>query len=793
MAKGYFPTALERQKLINALKESGVAYSSPKLYHAYLNAVTKLDQEMDRLYTLDRYGAPPNVSAEDRRKLLTLLENVGTAGEAFLGDAQEKNANLEAGVPGMVNQLQGMFALDYNAISAYDPRERARPLIGIQADVRTQTIDLRDRNISTMGNAQSSRIPVTIYGVGGKLRSGMFTKASTVRVRSQFQEFLTQAGTYCDEAGKQALGQLIGKARDYFVKNNYLNYDDTPFRADASDDLVVGRILLDLQEMRKNRGSRLTTDRDLMQLCKTVGLNPKDISPNAHQILANGANEMLSKAGTLINSVGLQLEEGDRLDCRNTAMSAVADLLGVSSVLARSENMRCINERGETIEGTFMEYAKGLDLEAEPELCCHLKGNPVEDDGPRAKAYRSIADLQVLDMLCLNVDRHQGNMMYRVDKKGRFIGVQGFDNDSSFGGRTPKPDAIERMRIISAGMYQRLKAVTPAMLKFTLRGRGLSEKQIQCAAKTLDMIKQAVADKKLRVVQDKEFKTLDFTTDLCPTESGQKNLFTKACYRVATRAKLRTDNMIPFEPYEESDGPLLSKVSSTERRYTVGGLLDASERVGRLIRNPETNFNVDDLTGIRGSSENFKQMVESARMVAHLPRYLYQIDPENNPLNLPQTNPYLLQDDSRVRDTVKAIDQVYRNLELKTLKYLEDKKDARHAASIETLKGKNPYEQRRIDYARNLLNEVREYQRLRAGPVTEAEKEEYRAITERRALGEHIKLREQVEAIQNEQPQPEAEPQRLPQAEAESQQQLQPDAESQRQPQPAAQPGPSPS
>ena len=370
MAKGYFPTALERQKLINALKESGVAYSSPKLYHAYLNAVTKLDQEMDRLYTLDRYGAPPVVSAKDRSDLLTLLENVGTAGEAFLGDAQEKNANLEAGVPGMVNQLQGMFAKDYNALSAYNPKQKARTLVGIQEDVRTRTIDLRDRNISTMGNAQSSRIPVTIYGVGGKLRSGMFTKASTVRVRSQFQEFLTQAGTYCDEAGKQALGQLIGKARDYFVKNNYLNYDDTPFRADASDDLVVGRILLDLQEMRKNRGSRLTTDRDLMQLCKTVGLNPKDISPNAHQILANGANEMLSKAGTLINSVGLQLEEGDRLDCRNTAMSAVADLLGVSSVLARSENMRCINERGETVEGTFMEYAKGLDLEAEPELCC---------------------------------------------------------------------------------------------------------------------------------------------------------------------------------------------------------------------------------------------------------------------------------------------------------------------------------------------------------------------------------------------------------------------------------------
>ena len=46
---------------------------------------------------------------------------------------------------------------------------------------------------------------------------------------------------------------------------------------------------------------------------------------------------------------------------------------------------------------------------------------------------KSLADLQVLDNLLGQVDRHTQNHMLQSDKQGRAIGVTGIDNDFSFG------------------------------------------------------------------------------------------------------------------------------------------------------------------------------------------------------------------------------------------------------------------------------------------------------------------------------------------------------------------------
>jgi hypothetical protein len=69
-----------------------------------------------------------------------------------------------------------------------------------------------------------------------------------------------------------------------------------------------------------------------------------------------------------------------RLDQRNSAMSDVAALLGMSGIIAKSIPMKIIHE-GEVIEGTFMEKAVGEDannptqdsllLQAEPDSFNH--------------------------------------------------------------------------------------------------------------------------------------------------------------------------------------------------------------------------------------------------------------------------------------------------------------------------------------------------------------------------------------------------------------------------------------
>ncbi len=41
-----------------------------------------------------------------------------------------------------------------------------------------------------------------------------------------------------------------------------------------------------------------------------------------------------------------------------------------------------------------------------------------------------ITDIQVLDFICGNTDRHFGNLMYGFDKNGKLM-LQAFDNDTS--------------------------------------------------------------------------------------------------------------------------------------------------------------------------------------------------------------------------------------------------------------------------------------------------------------------------------------------------------------------------
>ena len=41
--------------------------------------------------------------------------------------------------------------------------------------------------------------------------------------------------------------------------------------------------------------------------------------------------------------------------------------------------------------------------------------------------------MQIMDFLSGNVDRHGGNMTYKVDDNGKIVGAVAFDNDTSFG------------------------------------------------------------------------------------------------------------------------------------------------------------------------------------------------------------------------------------------------------------------------------------------------------------------------------------------------------------------------
>lgn len=187
----------------------------------------------------------------------------------------------------------------------------------------------------------------------------------------------------------------------------------------------------------------------------------------------------------------------------------------------------------------------------------------------------------------------------------------------------------------------------------------------------------------------------------------------------------RRENNLPFKPLLSEEPPEMAKVPVTERKYTVAGMVDASDRVGRLLDNRETGFRVRDLTGIRGSSENFKNMVAAAQKAAHLPEYLNRQQ---------KLDPGLPLRDKASKESTAAFDDAFEKLRSTTTAYLKGKMQQRGASSLETLRGKNSYEQARIDYAKKLLNTVSLYEKLRKGPQTEEEKAEEQSLIDRRAI-----------------------------------------------------------
>ena len=248
---------------------------------------------------------------------------------------------------------------------------------------------------------------------------------------------------------------------------------------------------------------------------------------------------------------------GGRFDTRNSAMSAVADLLGMPNVIARSKPMKIIDRNGNVIEGTFMEGAKGMDPNNLPPEAKDLKAGCMENTN--GQAFKDIANLQILDYLCGNHDRHNENMLYQFDKNGKLCGVQGIDNDSALGVLTNKElgkanrnykwmTNLSNMKVIPEDTAKRVMALDESTLKYALRGYGLTESELDAACVRLKNLKTAIQksrekinEKKkpiLRIMSDSAFKNSTIKTlqdgEEHDFEKGKGNHFNLAAEMIAT-------------------------------------------------------------------------------------------------------------------------------------------------------------------------------------------------------------------------------------------------------------------
>lgn len=711
----YFPSRANRRRLLAELKQAaaGADLDANQYYRAYVEALENLDRRMDECSAPDKNGLPRNLSVEDRDRLLEDIVKVGNAGEDLIITAQnDRKAGLTAVAP-MADRLQSLLARDFEALKEYAPENGPKSLPELQAEARTQTIDLRNRNLGGMSNLQNTRIPMTFVNTKGEKRKGVFTKASHVRVKGQFLDLLERAKAQCDtQEARDELDGFLAKYREANIGR--AKHHVGRIAPETSDDYMVGFLFHELYTVNENEElSRV----DL--IAHIPGINWALIPKKVQNTLAKGLTELKDNVSNEINAYGLELPDGARLDNRNTCMSAVASLLGVPDLLAKSVNMKFIGEDGKTTEGTFMDFGKGVDLYKKPKLFRHVGTYPFSAE-TRGKLFRQLADLQILDHICMNQDRHCGNLLYDLDKEGNVIGIQGIDNDSSFGTTYYPARRFNRVKVISGSMAEKLKHITPAMLKFTLRGRGLSPQELDMAATRLNHVKLAIKEKRIQVVPDKAFAKYDIDQLSVNSKEYGENIFHQMKSFFDPRER---DMDLSFTPLPDQQTPDFGEVSTTSRQSTVGGLKDSLGQVGRLIRNDETGFRVEKLSSVmRGSSPEFKEMIQAARNTAALQQKLLQ--------NKKLQDEQLLFEEGAL-EAYEEVNQSYEILRGKAETYLRHK--AGPDGDPATVTGKNDYEQSHIDYARKLLQAVDQYKENLA-PNTQEEVENFQETMTRRRI-----------------------------------------------------------
>lgn len=211
----------------------------------YVAALKNLDTLLEQYSRGDLFGLAPALTEEDRQRLMQSILAAANAGEAFLADAENRNA-LNEEAPLLAERMQALLSTDYAALNAYDPA-RGLSLPEIQEEARTLTVDFRGKKLEVKSGLSAARIPMTVVDADGTKRRGFFSKARYVDITAEYQKAIEKAKALCNDKGQQALDILLGK-----IKTNISalrGYEETANR----DDLALATAAL--QGPAQNRGS----------------------------------------------------------------------------------------------------------------------------------------------------------------------------------------------------------------------------------------------------------------------------------------------------------------------------------------------------------------------------------------------------------------------------------------------------------------------------------------------------------------------------------------------------------
>ena len=501
--------------------------------HPLLQALNAVNQYVSNLRRPDRYKRIPYVTEENKQDLIRLHQKVAEESEKLLQSTQSK------AVKDVMGKIFSLASGNFTNISAYDPASKPKSIDTIDEECRALHLYFgkkpSDQTVHQVGKTLSKREFVRFMDEKGRDVNGVFTAKRKDAVYETIDRAMME--TYSQKAkNKDGLNML------YALLNEAKNHSKRPKDAilDNEDYNALHELMSNITDYNpENHGYKVNDDKLAAYLAKVnppyskaqiINCIGSDLLVEVSDFLTDYATQVMANMGEA------GISDDSRIDTRNAAMSAAADLFGVSNLLARSRPMTLtmLDDDGKPYEqeGTFMMKAEGVDLNNSNTGSNKLTADSLK--GIDGKAIQQLADLQALDFICGNVDRHMGNIFYQLDKNGKLTGIIGIDNDCSFGEFVPKGGesrrrlaGLDNMRVMSESMANKVLAMKGPTLKYALRGYGLTEGQLDAACARLEKMKDAIqksidnpvkTDKngkpvfekgKICILKDSEFKKVD--------------------------------------------------------------------------------------------------------------------------------------------------------------------------------------------------------------------------------------------------------------------------------------------
>ena len=437
-----------------------------------------------------------------------------------------------------VRALRGIVVEDMRSLNeSMGVTMNERTLLGVVQKGRTIQADVdRPDDIKTVGGAMSTRIPVRLKCEDGSIEEGFFTESRvledyTKRMQRLKKETLEKYG---ENSAEYSIAKAVCIEDARTMRHTYSPRVDQIMA--LSDKNVVDDVAESPEAVKDVMAPFFVRlDKDTQD--RLMDRSKPDESKALRKFFMNLTHEAVDYAAVFYTQNSYAgIPAGERMDKRNTAMSTVADYLGMGSLIAGSRSFE-IQIGEDKKQGTFQQKAGGTDINriTKDNEIVEIAENYKSDDygavdTPSFK--RQLSDLMVLDYLCGNCDRHMANMLYQTgkDRSGRVVitGIKGIDNDMSFGKKTEASNISqekmvnpEDMRIMRLTTAHRILDLTPDKLDLMLGDMDFTKDEKEACHVRLKKLQDKlrsdmkiqtetnnnrIADGKIVVVPDDRFK-----------------------------------------------------------------------------------------------------------------------------------------------------------------------------------------------------------------------------------------------------------------------------------------------